>query len=103
MSERGWQTPNDLKPQRLPQPHSAPVRADHEVELHRPITARSGMPQRMLAHASRNPTPASRGMSHVAAVAHVPPATGLIWPHIVGAENYAILFGYNVSLSWPIQ
>jgi hypothetical protein len=37
-------------------------------------------------------------MGHVAAVAHVPPATGLIWPHIVDAENQAVLF----STMWSI-
>src|SRR5262245_6835893 len=49
----------------------------------------------MLAHASRNPSSGSRRMRHVPAVADVSPATGLIWPHIVGAENRAILFGYE--------
>src|SRR5271170_5127822 len=55
----------------------------------------------MLAHASRNPAPACRGRSHVAAVAHVPSATGLIWSHIVGAENQAILFGYERLFVMP--
>src|SRR5271154_3717951 len=55
----------------------------------------------MFAHASRNPAPASRSMSHVGAVAHVSPATGLIWPHIVGAENPAILFGYERLFVMP--
>src|SRR6516164_2761383 len=49
----------------------------------------------MLAHASRNPSSGSRRMRHVPAVANVSPATGLIWPHIVCAENRAILFGYE--------
>src|SRR5271170_866021 len=55
----------------------------------------------MFAHASRNPAPASRSMSHVGAVADVPSATGLIWPHIVGAENHAILFGYERLFVMP--
>src|SRR5262249_42450963 len=49
----------------------------------------------MLAHASRNPLSVSRCVRHVPAVANVSPATGLIWPHVVGAENRAILFGYE--------
>src|SRR6516225_5542757 len=49
----------------------------------------------MLAHASRNPASGSRSVRHVPAVANVSPATGLIWPHIVGAENRAIFFGYE--------
>src|SRR5215471_9900818 len=49
----------------------------------------------MLAHASRNPSSGSRCVRHVPAVANVSPATGLIWPHVVGAENRAILFGYE--------
>src|SRR5215469_7132448 len=49
----------------------------------------------MLAHASRNPSSGGRCVRYVPAVANVSPATGLIWPHIVGAENRAILFGYE--------
>src|ERR1700730_3642318 len=49
----------------------------------------------MLAHAARNPAAGSRGKSHVTAVAHVPPATSLIWSHIIRTENYTILFGYE--------
>src|SRR5262245_65015556 len=49
----------------------------------------------MLAHASRNPSSGSRCVRHVPAVANVSPATGLIWPRVVGAENRAILFGYE--------
>jgi hypothetical protein len=87
--------PTDLKSQRLPQPYGALVRADHKVELHRAITACPGMGERMLAHAPRNPASGRRGTGHEAAVAHVPPTTGLIWPHIVGAKNHAILFGHE--------
>src|SRR5262249_12028321 len=49
----------------------------------------------MLAHASRNPSSGSRCVRHVPAVANVSPATGLIWPRVVGAKNRAILFGYE--------
>jgi hypothetical protein len=55
----------------------------------------------MLAHAARNSASGGCGVSHVAAVAHVPPATELIWPHIVGADNDAILFGYERFFVMP--
>src|SRR5664279_2161579 len=55
----------------------------------------------MLEHAPRNPAPDSRSISHVAAIANVPSATGLIWPHIVGAENHAVLFCYERLLVVP--
>src|SRR5271168_1435044 len=77
------------------------IRADHRVELHRAITTRSGVPQRMLAHAPRNASSGCCGMSHVAAIAYVLPATGLIWPHVIGAQNHAIFFGYKCLFFRP--
>src|SRR5687767_4119820 len=55
----------------------------------------------MLAHAPRNTASVSRGTSHVSAVAHIPPATSLVWAHIVSAEDDAILFGHECLLVRP--
>src|SRR5215467_603181 len=41
------------------------------------------------------PRPAAAACVMYPAVANVSPATGLIWPHVVGAKNRAILFGYE--------
>jgi len=59
------ETPDDIKAQRLPQSYRALIRADDKVELHRAIPARSGIRQRMFAHASRNAAPGGRPTSHV--------------------------------------
>src|SRR5271154_2155226 len=55
----------------------------------------------MLAHAPRNAPSGCCGMSHVAAIAYVLPATGLIWPHVIGAQNHAIFFGYKCLFFRP--
>ena len=55
----------------------------------------------MFAHAARNAPPRGRSISHVTAVADVSSAAGLIWPHIVGAENHAVLFGHERFLVVP--
>src|SRR6516162_5804962 len=49
----------------------------------------------MLAHPPCNSPPGGGGMGHVAAVAHMAPTTSLIWPHVVSAEDDAVLFGYE--------
>src|SRR5215469_15037651 len=58
----------------------------------------------MFAHAPRNAAPRGRSISHVAAVADVLSAAGLIWAHIVGAENHAVLFGHErfLVVSHPV-
>jgi hypothetical protein len=58
--------------------------------------------QGMLTHAPRNSASGSRSISHVTAIAYVPSAPGLIWPH-VGAKNDALLLGDKCFLSRPIQ
>src|SRR5262245_53194927 len=55
----------------------------------------------MFTHAARNAPPRGRSISHVTAVADVSSAAGLIWPHIVGAENHAVLFGHERFLVVP--
>src|SRR6516225_9730775 len=101
MPERRRQTPEDLKSQRLPQPYSAFIRADHKIELHCAITARSGMPQRMFAHAPRNPSSRRCGTGHVAAIADVLAAAGLIASHVVSAQNHPVSFGYKCLFFRP--
>ena len=104
MIEGSWQSSNNRKPQRLPQPHGTSVGADHEIELHGAITSRSRMVERMKAHATCYSPASGLDACHISAVADVLTATGLISTHVIGAENGTIFLGneYLLVQSHPV-
>src|SRR5579883_831618 len=95
MLECSGQAADDLKSQRLPEPHGALVRADYEVELHGPISPRACMLQRVLAHAPGNSSPRRGRHRHIAAIADVSSPASLVRTHVIRAENDSVLFGHE--------
>src|SRR5947207_15590787 len=93
MSERERETSNDLKAERLPKPYCSLIGAHDEIELHGSVSPRSRVIQGVPAHLPSD-APACRGRArHIAAVAHVSAAAGLIWANEIGAEDRAPFLG----------
>src|SRR6266404_2303525 len=93
MAKGGRQAANDLKPERLPELHCALIRAHDEVELHGSIALGPRVYQRVLTHATSDPSAGGRGARHVATVTDMPSAAGLVRTHVVGAKDDALLLG----------
>ncbi len=93
MVERQRQTAYDLKAEGLPERHSPSVGADDKVELHTAIAAQLGVIQRVPTHGASDPAPRRSGARHVAAIANVLAATGLIGANIIGADDLPIFLG----------
>src|SRR5690606_276700 len=78
---------------RLPQPDRACVGADDEVELHALVAEHPGALERTGAHRARHAAAARRLGDHVAAVAHMPAAAGLVAAQVVGADDRPVVLG----------
>ena len=87
MLKSRWELAHDLKAEALPQLHSAHVRTDDEVELHRPEATASCLFLRVDAHGPGDTTAHSMSRSNVRAVADVRTTAALIRTKVVGTEN----------------
>ncbi len=103
MLEGAWQAANELEPQGQLEPHGAFIRADDEIELHGPVAAQARVLQGVLAHSASDPPPGGCRARHVATVADVSSAAGLVRAHVIGADNDAVLLGYELLLIGGIQ
>ena len=103
MSEREREASNNLKTERLPKAYCSLVRAHDEVELHRLVSPRSGVVKRVLAHRPSDAPPCRGRARHVAAVAHVSAAAGLILANVVVPRIEPSSSATNVSLPAPNQ
>ena len=79
MQECSRNPPDNVEVETLPKTHSTVIGAHHEVELHCPESASSGMLQRMRAHSSSDAFARCRDRCHVSAVGNVRTAAELVW------------------------
>ncbi len=87
MLKRSRQSAYYLKSKCLPKPHGALIRGDDKVKLHGTIAARSSMLQRVQAHRPRDATPSGSRPRHVAAIAYMATAAGLVRAHVIRADD----------------